>query len=130
MRTHNTRVSSSIPLCVTIKTPLVRKATRNHLIKSTSLEKLQSSHLWFLLRLKSSMRRSFLGTYLDRDQVMGNYVSFFTVFESTHYCSYPNSCPPNGGISPFDKIFWQHPQLGWFHGLLRLHEGHSRCISH
>ena len=38
MRTHNTGVVSSIPPCVTFKMSLVRKATENHLIKSTSLE--------------------------------------------------------------------------------------------
>ena len=43
MRTHNTGVVSSIPPCATFKkTPLVRKATGNHLTNSTSLEKRQS----------------------------------------------------------------------------------------
>ena len=42
-RTHNTEVVSSIPPCVTIKTPLVRKATGNHLTKSPSLEETESS---------------------------------------------------------------------------------------
>ena len=42
MRTHSTGVASSIPPCVTFKTPLVKKATGNHLMKSTSLEKAQS----------------------------------------------------------------------------------------
>ena len=41
MRTLNTGVVSSIPSCVTYKTPLVRKATGNHLIKSAPLEKAQ-----------------------------------------------------------------------------------------
>ena len=41
MWTDNTAVVSSIHPCVTIKAPLVRKATGNHLIKSTSLEKLR-----------------------------------------------------------------------------------------
>ena len=53
MRTHNTGVVSSIPPCVTFKTILVRKATGDHLIKSTSLEKTHS--LWFLLCSKASM---------------------------------------------------------------------------
>ena len=39
MRTHNTGVVSSIPPCVTFKTSLARKATGNHLMNSTSLEK-------------------------------------------------------------------------------------------
>ena len=42
MRTYNTGVVSSIPLCVTFKTPLVRKATGNHLMNSTFLEKTHS----------------------------------------------------------------------------------------
>ena len=42
MWTRNTGVVSSIPSCATFKPPLVRKATENHLIKSTSLEKPQS----------------------------------------------------------------------------------------
>ena len=42
MRTHNTGVVSSIPPSVTFNTPLVRKATRNHLMNSTSLEKLRA----------------------------------------------------------------------------------------
>ena len=45
MRTHNTGVVSSIPPCVTFKTPLVRKATGNHLMKSISLEKLRALSL-------------------------------------------------------------------------------------
>ena len=39
---HNTGDVSMNHTRVTIKTPLVRKATGNHLIKSTSLEKAQS----------------------------------------------------------------------------------------
>ena len=39
---RNTGVVSSNPARVTIKTPLARKSTGNHLIKSTSLEKAQS----------------------------------------------------------------------------------------
>ena len=42
MQTHNVEVVSSNPARVTIKTQLVRKATRNHLVKSTSIEKTQS----------------------------------------------------------------------------------------
>ena len=38
--THNTGFVSTIPLCVT-KAPLVTKATGNHSIKSSSLEKTQ-----------------------------------------------------------------------------------------
>ena len=45
MQTHNTGVVSLIPLCVIVKTPLVSKATRNHLIKPTSLEKLRTLSL-------------------------------------------------------------------------------------
>ena len=54
----NIGVVSSIPPCVLIKMPLVRKAMGSHVIKSTSLEKNSSPCLWFLLRLKSSMQRS------------------------------------------------------------------------
>ena len=39
MQTHNAGVLGSIPPCVTIKTSLVEKATGNHLMASTSLEK-------------------------------------------------------------------------------------------
>ena len=42
MRTHNAGVVSSIPPCVTFKTPLVRKAMGSHLLNSTSLEKTHS----------------------------------------------------------------------------------------
>ena len=45
MQTHNIEVVSSIPQCVTFKTPLVRKATGNYLIHSTSLEKLRALSL-------------------------------------------------------------------------------------
>ena len=39
MWNDNTGVVCSIPPCVTVKRLLVRKATRNYLVKSTSLEK-------------------------------------------------------------------------------------------
>ena len=42
MQTHNRRVVSLIPPCIAFKTLLVGKATGNHLINSTSLEKTQS----------------------------------------------------------------------------------------
>ena len=42
-RTHNTGVVSSIPPCVTFKTPLARKSTGNRLMNSTSLETTQSA---------------------------------------------------------------------------------------
>ena len=42
MRTHNAGVVSSIPPCVTIKTPLARKAMGSNSIKSTSPERNQS----------------------------------------------------------------------------------------
>ena len=45
MRTHNTGVVSSNPALVTRKMPSMRKATGNHLIKSTSLEKLTALSL-------------------------------------------------------------------------------------
>ena len=46
MRTHNTWVVSSIPPSVTFKTPLVvRKATGNHIMNSTYLEKLRALSL-------------------------------------------------------------------------------------
>lgn len=60
MRTHNTRVVSSIPPCVTMKPLLVRRAKGNHLIKSTTLQKNSEPCLWFPLSSKLSMQRSFL----------------------------------------------------------------------
>ena len=42
MWTQNIGVVSSIPSCVTFKTPLVKKAMGDHLMNSTSLEKIQS----------------------------------------------------------------------------------------
>ena len=45
MRTHNTGVVSSIPPFVTFKVPLVRMATGNHLMKSTSLDRLRALSL-------------------------------------------------------------------------------------
>ena len=45
MWTHNKGVVSSIPPCVTFKTPLAKKATGNHLMNSTSLEKLRALSL-------------------------------------------------------------------------------------
>ena len=42
MQIHNTGVASSIPPCVIIKMPLVRKATGNHQMNSTSLKKLRA----------------------------------------------------------------------------------------
>ena len=45
MRTRKTGVVTSIPPCVTIIMPLVRNATGNHLIKSTSLGKLRALSL-------------------------------------------------------------------------------------
>ena len=43
--THNTGVGSSIPLCVTIKTPLVRKAMGSHLKKPLATNKLRALSL-------------------------------------------------------------------------------------
>ena len=57
---HNAGAVSSIPPCVTIKTPLVRKATGNHLIKIHFPGKNSEPCLWHLLRSESSMRRSIL----------------------------------------------------------------------
>ena len=51
-------VVSCNPVRVTMKTPMARKATGNHLMKSTSLYKTGKTFLWFLLRSKSSMQRS------------------------------------------------------------------------
>ena len=42
MQTYNTGLVSSVPPCVTIKSPFVRKGMGDHLIKSSSLEKSQS----------------------------------------------------------------------------------------
>ena len=57
---HNAGVLSSIPPCVTIEMPLVRKAMGSHLMKSTSLEKNSEPCLWFLLRSKSSILWDFM----------------------------------------------------------------------
>ena len=59
----------SIPSCVIIKTPLVRKTAGNHLIKSISLEKNSQHCLWFLLRSKSSMRSSIATASFYQDLV-------------------------------------------------------------
>ena len=45
VRTHNTGAERSNPGRVTMKTPLVRKATGHHLTKLTSLEKLKALSL-------------------------------------------------------------------------------------
>ena len=45
MRTLNTGVVSPIPPCVIFKMPLARKATGNHLMNSTFLEKLRAASL-------------------------------------------------------------------------------------
>ena len=45
LRIHNTGVVSSNPAPATIKAPLVRKATGNHLMNSTSLENLRTLSL-------------------------------------------------------------------------------------
>ena len=42
VRTHTTWIASSNPARVPIKTPLARKATGSHLVKSTSLGETQS----------------------------------------------------------------------------------------
>ena len=47
VRNHNVEVVSSNPARVTIKTPLARNATGNHLTKSTSLEKHQRTSSGF-----------------------------------------------------------------------------------
>ena len=64
MWTYNTGAASSNPTFVT-KTPLVRKATGNHFIKSTSLEKNSEPCLWFLVLSKLSIQRNFLSQRLD-----------------------------------------------------------------
>ena len=51
VRTHYAGVVSSIPPCVTIKSPLIWKVTGNHLIESTFLDKTQKTvsgfcYLW------------------------------------------------------------------------------------
>ena len=43
VQTHNAEIASSNPARLTIKTPLVKTATGNHLINATSLVKTQSS---------------------------------------------------------------------------------------
>ena len=45
MRTHNTGVVSSIPPCVTFKTPLARKETQNRLMNATLEPSLVSATL-------------------------------------------------------------------------------------
>ena len=42
VQTHNTEVVGLNPARVIIRAPLAKKATRNHLIRSTSLEKTHS----------------------------------------------------------------------------------------
>ena len=60
VRLHNTWVVSSNPTRFTIKSPMVRKATRNHLVKSLYLRTNSVLFLRLLLCLQSSMRRLFL----------------------------------------------------------------------
>ena len=55
IRTHNTGIIGLNPPRVTMKTPLVRKATGNHLMNSTSLEKNSEPCIWFLACSKLSM---------------------------------------------------------------------------
>ena len=45
MRTHDTWAVSSTPTCVTVRMQLAMKAKGNHLIKSTSTEKLRALSL-------------------------------------------------------------------------------------
>ena len=58
------------------KTPLMRKATGDHLIKSTSLENTLGVLWWFLLTSDSSMPRSFLGIILEGVKVKFNISSY------------------------------------------------------
>ena len=46
MQTHNTGVMSLNPISITIKAPLVREATGNHLIQSPFLDKLRALSLF------------------------------------------------------------------------------------
>ena len=56
MRTHNTEVVSSIPLCVTFEAPLVRKATGNRLMNFTFVENLRALSLVSVtLEIESAM---------------------------------------------------------------------------
>ena len=64
MQTHNTGVVSSIPPCVTFKTPLVRKATGNHLMSSTSLKQLGPSLVSATLEIEFAMQYAYSYTYL------------------------------------------------------------------
>ena len=79
MRTHNTGVVSSMPPCVTFKTPLARKVTGNHLLKSTSLEKTHNP-VWFLLLSKLSMRCSLLVNLLQVKMKMNSSAYFIETF--------------------------------------------------
>ena len=56
VRTYIAGVVSSNPVRVAINAPLVRKATGNYLINSTSLKN-SKPFLYFLLSSKSSMQR-------------------------------------------------------------------------
>ena len=66
---------------VTIKTPLVGTAAGSHLIKSTFLEETQSpACLSFMLRSKSSLRRSFLSMTISADYCKMNLSLAFARF--------------------------------------------------
>ena len=69
MWTQNTGVVSSIPSCVTFKTPLVKKAMGDHLMNSTSLEKIQSPVSGFCYdRNRVCSERTFLQTCFEGKQ--------------------------------------------------------------
>ena len=73
MRNHNTGVVSSIHPCVISKTPLVRKATGNHLMNSTSLQKTQGPVSGFCY----ARNRVYHGICIKRllaRKVMGNHL--------------------------------------------------------
>ena len=72
MRTRNTAVVGSIPPCVTFKIPLVRKATGNRLMNSTSLEKTQGPVSGFCSarnRVRNATQRSIVRERMAKEFV-------------------------------------------------------------
>ena len=90
MRILNTGVVSSVPPCVAIDRPLVRKAMGNHLMNSTSLEKTQSPVS------KSSMQSlSLVSATLEIEYAIP--VSGFC-YARNRACDAVNYQPQNGSI--------------------------------
>ena len=84
------RACRSIPPCVRMKTPSVKKATGNHLVNSTSLEKIQS-HVSGFCYARNQVCNAVFQTGLPFQQM--NYkVSIFNAFYLNHSLVGPLLC--------------------------------------